>query len=811
MASSRPPADSLYGEVALPVPLDQTFTYSLTGELRRRAEPGSRVLVPFGTRKLSGVVVEIHERKPGREVRAALRLLDDEPSLSPELLRLGRWIAQYYCAPIGETLKSMLPLGVELKETRVARLTDQGAEAAAQFSVSAADDPSIRLLQTLAKRPLTLPYLRQKVPGAAKALSALEKRGFVRIESEVEDRDPLRARDGRLLVSAGDCGKAPKKLVRGERWLLDFLDHHPGEHDLESLALDRKDVAAVARRLAPSGAVGLRVERSAGRARPEGPRVALQPDQETAVTALVGALEQGGFHPFLLHGVTGSGKTEVYLRAIEKALDLGRSALLLVPEIALTPQVAGQFFARFGDLVAVLHSAFSGWQRAEQWRRIRSGEARVVIGARSGVFAPMADLGLILVDEEHESSYKQEETPRYHGRDVAVVRASQAGAVVVLGSATPSLESRYNAERGKYGLLEMPRRIGRRPLPEVEILDMKQEFLETRRNDMFSRRMVEEVQTRLEKGEQTMLLLNRRGFSMYVWCRKCGHRIECQNCSVTLTYHKRERRLLCHYCDYAEAVPEKCPQCDSEFMHFQGFGSEKVEDALRDSFPKARIARLDRDAVKGRDQYESILDGFREGRYDILVGTQMIAKGHDIPNVTFAGVVSADVGLGVPDFRAAERTFQLLTQVAGRAGRGATPGRVVLQTSFPEHYAVRLAAAQNYGAFYGKEMYFRRNMQYPPFAALAALLIRSKKLDEAMNWSAALGRRLQGPYEGVRLQGPAAAAVPRLKQEYRFRFLLKSRERSKLQAILREARDFAEAESWPAGALTIDVDPFSLL
>lgn len=800
-----------YCEVALPVPLDQTFTYALGKGLEGEVLPGCRLLVPFGTRKLTGVVTEVHSRPPDREVRDALRLLDEQPSLDEELLRLGRWIAQYYCAPIGETLKTMLPLSIEIKETKLARLTDSGVEAARQFSVGAAHDPAVRTLQALEKRPLTLQYLRKKVPGTGKALPGLERRGWVVIENEVEDRDPLRARDGRLLVSAGDRSRAPKKTNRGERWLLDFLDHHPGEHDVEPLALDRKDVSRVAKRLAECGAVNLRVERTAGRRYDDRPPVDLQPAQQQAVDALNGAMEAGGFHSFLLHGVTGSGKTEVYLRAIEKALELDRSALLLVPEIALTPQVAGQFFARFGDQVAVLHSAFSGWQRAEQWRRIRSGEARVVIGARSGVFAPMRKLGLLIVDEEHESSYKQEETPRYHGRDVAVVRASQAGAVVVLGSATPSLESRYNAERGKYGLLEMPHRIGKRPMPEVEILDMKQEFLETRRNDMFSRRLVEEVQDRIAKKEQTMLLLNRRGFSMYVWCRKCGHRVECQNCSVTLTYHRREQRLLCHYCDYAEAVPEKCPACDSEYIHFQGYGSEKVEETLRESFPKARIARLDRDAVKGRDQYESILDGFREGRYDILVGTQMIAKGHDIPNVTFAGVVSADVGLGIPDFRAAERTFQLLTQVAGRAGRGETPGRVTMQTNFPEHYAVRLAAAQNYKAFYEKEMHFRRMMHYPPFASLAALLIRSKKLDEAMNWSAALGRRLQGPYEGVRLQGPAAAAVPKLKQEYRFRFLLKSKERPRLQAILREARDFALAENWPPGALVIDVDPLSLL
>jgi len=526
----------------------------------------------------------------------------------------------------------------------------------------------------------------------------------------------------------------------------------------------------------------------------------------------------------LLYGVTGSGKTEVYLHAIEAALSEGRSALLLVPEIALTPAVAGQFFRRFGDRVAILHSAFTDVERSEQWRRIRSGAARVVVGTRSGVFAPVRDLGLIVIDEEHDASYKQEETPRYNGRDTAIVRAQAAGATVVLGSATPSLESRYNAERGKYTLLELPERIEARPMPTVELIDMREEFLETRKQATFSRRLLEAIGERLQNGEQTIVMLNRRGFSSFVACRACGERIECMNCSVTLTYHKRDRRLLCHYCGYAEKVPQACPKCGSEHIYFLGLGSERVEEELHRDFPQARIARLDRDTVTGKRQYETILDQFREGNYDILVGTQMIAKGHDIPNVTLVGVVSADVGLGMPDFRAAERTFQLLTQVAGRAGRGNLPGIVLMQTLNPDHYAVRLAGAQDYPGFYSKEIVFRRAMHYPPFAAMANVLVRAEKKEMAMRMSAELGMVLAPPpvplgaaqqeqaaSSVLQVKGPAEAPVPRLKNEYRYQFLVKASSRKALNGLLQRVRGFAAENKWPATALVIDVDPLSLL
>jgi primosomal protein N' (replication factor Y) len=493
------------------------------------------------------------------------------------------------------------------------------------------------------------------------------------------------------------------------------------------------------------------------------------------------------------------------------AIARGRSALLLVPEIALTPAMAGQFYSRFGDRVAILHSAFSDSERADQWRRIRAGGASVVVGTRSGVFAPVRDLGLIVVDEEHDGSYKQEENPRYNGRDVAIVRARASNACVVLGSATPSMESRFNASSGKYTLLELPGRIAERPLPKVHIVDMRQEFLETRRHATFSRALIEAIRERLSNNEQAMVLLNRRGFSSFVACRACGARVECINCALTLTWHRRDRRLLCHFCGYAEKVPTVCPKCQSEHIHFMGIGSERVEDELHGEFPEAKIARLDRDTVTGKRQFEDILNNFRERNFDILVGTQMIAKGHDIPNVTLVGVVSADVGLGMPDFRAAERTFQLLTQVAGRAGRGHLPGVVYMQTINPDHYAIRLAAAQDYTAFFDKELQFRRFMNYPPFSAMANVLVRAAKQEDALRMSTELGHHLTPAPENMKIMGPAEAPVPRLKAEYRYQMLIKSGSRKLLNSWLNRAKDFARDQKWGATALVIDVDPLTLL
>lgn len=811
-----------YCDVSLPVPLDQAFTYRLPLTMQHRVRPGCRILVPFGPRKLTGMVLALRSDAPEGSgvVKEALRLIDEEPVLDTELLSLGRWIAQYYCAPLGEVLRSMTPLSGEVRKTKLYSLTDAGRDTARQLLLGADDeDPTLQILRWLEARPLSASYLQKKLPDALNVIRSLEKKGFVAMEDLEAQRDPLRASASRLRASFIESGLRPGlasapdglKLTKRERELHAFLELHPGTHNLDELQAAVKGASQAARSLARRNLITLEPEAPTGVFSSDVPPRTLNPHQLEAYQQIEAALRGGKFHTFLLEGVTGSGKTEVYLKSIDATLALGRSALLLVPEIALTPAVAGQFFRRFEGRVAILHSAFHDAERAEQWRRIRNGIATVVVGTRSGVFAPVQNLGLVVIDEEHDASYKQQETPRYNGRDVAIVRAREAGAVAVLGSATPSLESRYNAERGKYTLIKLPERIEQRPMPDVEVIDMRQEFLETRKLATFSRRLVETIDERLKSREQTMLLLNRRGFSSFVACRACGERLECVNCAVTLTYHRRDRRMLCHYCNYAQKVPSVCPKCGSEYLNFIGTGSEKVEEELHRDFPQARIARMDHDTVSGKRHFESILHGFRDGDYDILVGTQMIAKGHDIPNVTLVGIVSADIGLGLPDFRAAERTFQLLTQAAGRAGRGNLPGIVLIQTINPEHYAVRLASEQNYDGFYRKEIQFRKLMRYPPFAALANVLVRSQNQEDALAMSSELGRMLDPAPEGVKVLGPAEAPVPKLKSEFRYQLLLKAADRRILNDTLRDLQRFGREQKWPATGLVIDVDPLTLL
>jgi len=797
--------------VSLPVPLDQAFTYSLPVTLQHRVKPGARLLVPFGPRKLSGVVLRVHDEPTDVPLKDALRLIDAEPVLDGDLIALGKWISGYYCAPLGEVLRSMLPLASDIRAGKIYTLTDSGRDASRQLSIEPqAEDTVNQVIQMLAARSLSAAHIRKKVPLADRILKSLERKGWIAVEEVQRDRDPMRAAASKLRIAP--TGAEPHgKLPKAERELLAYLALHPGSHNLGELEPLVSNASVAARSLARRQAVTLIPEPVFIRAAPIRAPHELNVSQRSAFDLIEAGIAARKFCTFLLYGVTGSGKTEVYLNAIDAALASGRGALMLVPEIALTPAVAGQFFARFGDRVAMLHSAFSDSERADQWRRIRAGGASVVVGTRSGVFAPVRNLGLIVVDEEHDASYKQEENPRYNGRDVAIVRAQAADACVVLGSATPSLESRYNASSGKYALLEMPERIGDRPMPTVKVVDMRQEFLETRKHAIFSRELIEAIRERLENNEQAMILLNRRGFATFVACRSCGERIQCVNCSVTLTWHRRDQRLLCHYCGYAEKVPSVCPKCQSEHVHFMGSGSERVEDELHGEFPAAKIARLDRDTVAGKRQFEDILHNFRERNFDILVGTQMIAKGHDIPNVTLVGVVSADVGIGMPDFRAAERTFQILTQVAGRAGRGHLPGMVYMQTINPDHYAIKFAAQQDYNGFFEKELQFRRFMKYPPFSAMANILIRATKQEDALRMSTELGHHITPPPENMRIMGPAEAPVQRLKAEFRYQLLIKSGSRKDLNALLRKARDFAQAQKWSATALVIDVDPLTLL
>ncbi len=798
-------------DVSLPVPVDRLFTYELPFSLRHRAQAGSRVLVPFGNRRLIGLILKLRHHAGSAPTREVLRLLDESPVLDQEMLRLGQWIAEYYCAPLGEVLRGMLPLAGETRKTLTYTLTASGRDIGRQLSMHEDDSPTSQIIRLLAEKPRSFEFLNRKVNRVKSSLQALVKRGWISVEEEHSDRDPLRASTDRLRVEFRERPAEGLKLKKSERELLAFLELHPGIHEFKDLTGILKRASEAARALARRELVRLTTEMEISTDGFERPTPVLNPHQQAAFETIAQALDARQFQPFLLQGVTGSGKTEVYMRAIEATLERNRNALLLVPEIALTPAVAGQFFHRFGRQVAILHSAFSEAERAEQWRRIREGKARVVVGTRSGVFAPVQNLGLVIIDEEHDASYKQQDTPRYNGRDVALVRAKNAQAVAILGSATPSIETRFNASSQKYGLLRLPERVAQRPMPQVEIIDMRQEFLETRRQDTFSRKLLEQIELRLQNNEQVMLLLNRRGFSSFMVCRSCGERLPCVNCSVTLTYHKRDRRMLCHYCGYAEKVPSTCPKCGSDHVQFLGTGAERVEAELFAHFPTARIARLDRDSTSNKGSFEEILRAFRNGDIDILVGTQMIAKGHDIPNVTLVGVVLADIGLSMPDFRAAERSFQLLTQAAGRAGRGDLAGQVVIQTLNPDHYAIQFAAAQDYEGFVKKELEFRKWLRYPPYSAFANVLVRAGKQEEALRMATAIGYLLNPPPEGTRVMGPAEAPVPRLKNEYRYQILLKSAPRSVLRKTLDRVRQFALDEKWPATALVIDIDPLSLM
>jgi primosomal protein N' (replication factor Y) len=622
-------------------------------------------------------------------------------------------------------------------------------------------------------------------------------------------------RDASRTVQIATLKQVQGKLNANQQTIVDYLRKQENQRapleGLRELAVPRTTLQTLVRR----GIVELSEEAASfhmSGLKPRKLEFLFTPAQKSALETIVGSVDQRKFLPMLLHGVTGSGKTAVYLSAMQAVLAKGRSAILLVPEIGLTPAVAADLHQIFGDDVAILHSALSDDERAEQWKRIRGGESHIVVGTRSAVFAPVSDLALIVVDEEHDHSYKQEEMPRYHARDVAVMRAKMCNAAVVLGSATPSLETYHNGVQGKYRLLELPERIEKRPLPEVEILDMREEFHRTRKDEVLSRKLVEEIGERLSRHEQVMVLLNRRGYSAFVLCRECGESVHCKNCAIAMTYHKREHRLVCHYCGYTRPAPKTCPKCGSEFVQYLGTGSEKLEHILHGLFPQAHIARLDRDTVRGRDDFERMLAALQAGEIDLLVGTQMIAKGHDVANVTLVGVVASDAALSFPDFRAAERTFQLLTQVAGRAGRGDTPGRVVLQTFFPDHYAIQFAAAHDYRGFYEKEIRFRSWMHYPPFSAVSNVLVRSPKLEEALAWSGILGKWFASTrLEGMRVMGPAAAAIVRLKTEYRYHFLLKSASRERMNEVLRAMLAHADTHGIPRNHVVVDVDALSLI
>ena len=808
--------------VALPVPLRTTFTYAVPESLREIVQPGTRVIVPFRKKAMVGVVVEFTDHPPeGTKIREITKALDRVPTLTLKLIELGHWIANYYLAPVGEVFRAMLPPVIEMRTQRLIALTEAGRAAVASLSggelTHGLSRNEVEFLAKLAAKKDPLPFgSAAKLGLDADALNRLRRHGLIEIRETMLGR---KAKTQRVIaaksaaqISGGDLDEKSLRVrsTLAERGPL------PMPLLLKLATVSR----AVVERMLRDGLLESWEERVDPAEDPfdvgyEAPAHELNAEQESTFGAIRARFQLGEFGVLLLHGVTGSGKTEVYMRSVQETLARGKTAIVLVPEIALTLWVGRQCRAWFGarfEGVAVLHSALSDIERAREWWRVRHGEARVVVGTRSAVFAPLDNLGLIIVDEEQESSFKQEETPRYHGRDVAIVRAKIENAVALLGSATPSLETYHHARNGKYELLTLASRVANRSMASVEIVDLREDFQRTHRTGPISSALHAGIQECLTHGTQALVLINRRGYSWSVLCRSCGASVQCVNCSISMTYHKHRNRLECHYCGSIQAVPKECPKCQSKYVYFFGEGSEHLEERLRKEFPGARIARLDRDTARTKQQYQETLSAFAAGALDILVGTQMLAKGHDFQRVTLVGVISADSSLHLPDFRAAERTFQLLTQVAGRAGRGELPGRVLIQTYYPEHYAIQDAVRQDYPAFFEREMHFRRMMQYPPFTSLANVIVRDTSLEKAIVWSRQLSEYFAPHNEkGARILGPATAPLARLKKEHRFQFLLKSPRRSLLSRVLSGAMAYCDARSIPQTAVLVDMDPLSLL
>ena len=818
--------------VAVPVPGLGVLTYRLPDGLT--ADAGARVIVPVGPRKVTGIVTNsgVDERDAeGVRLRDVHEVLDDEPFLPADVVRLALWIAEYYLAGPGEALATALPPQGWLR-------SDVNLEwvgpAAGEASVGGDEGPVAQLIETQGAvlRSQIERLLRAQRGASAAAprpgdvtrdIRRLERKGLVTAHPVVTGKaDAARRRRWvRLTAAAGaaEVGRLGKRQAEACALLRESPD------GIDSADLRRRGIGSdVVRRLVGLGLAhvewrgverdpftsGVMGETSAGPAEhadPEALFLDVTAEQREVLDVLLPHLGTTRFQAALLQGVTGSGKTQVYLRLARACLDAGRTVLLLVPEIALTPAVARLFRQAFGSRVAIQHSGLSDGERYDQWHRIRRGEVDVVVGTRSAVFAPLPRLGLVIVDEEHDTAYKQEESPRYNGRDAALVRARDAGALVVLGSATPSLESYRNASTDRYLLLRMTRRVLDRPLAAVRVVDMREQYATLGPDAVLSTPLVESMAACLERGEQAMVLLNRRGYAPSLFCRACGDTVECPNCSVTLTVHRSAREVRCHYCNFARPLPRQCATCQGDVLEFTGIGTERVEQEVAARFPGARLARVDRDTMTRRGAIARVLERFARREIDVLVGTQMIAKGHDFPQVTLVGVISADIGLGVADFRAAERTFQLLTQVAGRAGRGTSGGEALVQTLHPDHYAIVLAGRQDYAAFTAHELEFRERMRYPPFVSMINVIVRHAALATALRDAERVATQLRAR-GGFAVLGPAPAPLGRLRGESRVQVFLKGRDRAAMRQAVRAA---LQASPEIARRATVDVDPLTML
>ena len=731
MTSTPHPMTGPVVDIAVGVSVNKTFHYLVPEEMQGRLVPGSRVLVPFGSRRVAGTAVGFPEKAATTGLKYVIEIIDDP--LPQDLMNVARWMSEYYMHPFGQTIETVVPRAVSSVKHKKKK-----------FLQLVLGDHDVNRLRGPRQTELLLLLCDRQV------LSTDELKGFS-------------SATVKALCSAGIATVVEKEA----------------------------DIAVDQEAFVPC------------------PPLALMPEQAEAVRRISGAASESTFSVFLLHGVTGSGKTEVYLQSIASLSGTGKGAIVLVPEIALTPQLLGRFKKRFGDRVAVLHSGLTDRERADEYRRIRSGKVDVAVGARSAVFAPFPHIGLIIVDEEHENSYKQDEGLRYHARDVAIMRAKFRNVVAVLGSATPSLESFYNAKNGKYQYLRLANRVDNRPMPQVMIVDMKT----LPKQEMYSPRLLEDIGQRLDRKEQVLLLLNRRGFSSVLICRECGGAIKCPSCSVSLTFHKSEGKLKCHYCGFLTQLPAICPSCSGVDLKLLGSGTQKIEEELQARFPSARMRRMDSDSVKGRDAYDTLLQQVDRREVDILLGTQMIAKGHDFPAVTLVGVVDSDVGLNLPDFRSAEKTFQLITQAAGRAGRGDIAGEVIIQTMNPTHYSVRHSQTHDYEGFYTEELSYRMQLGYPPVGRIIKIEIKSVDEARAAEAAKAAQNRIRNLMrgKGTVLLGPAPAPISRVRGQYRFQMLLLSQKREVIRSLAAEGRRIVEEKYGRKCKVIIDVDPVNLM
>lgn len=816
-----------YAKVIVDLPsraVDRPFHYLIPPELSGTLRPGHRVIVPFGGQLLVGYVIQLDHESPVDDVKPIIRILDEEPLLTEEMVELALWLADHTYSRLVDALRCVLPGGIHIKSEKYVTLADE---------FEATDETLINLEVRAPKQAVALRYLLDNEGEAlfdtimevtdcgAGSITGLVEKGYAIVRHRwtdpavrVKRTQVCRLNQSRDNVKAwieANQKRAPKQAA-----VIACLLREGDGLSTSVLAAQANTSPSTVRALVEKGLIRRHWQEVYRDPYTGGDKTSfpLTPnaDQAAALREITKALTDGRYGVFLLRGVTGSGKTEVYLQAIAKTLAAGKQAIVLVPEISLTPQTVRRFKARFGQRVAVLHSALSPGERYDEWRRIRSGDADIVVGARSAVFAPFTNLGLIVIDEEHEQSYKQEEMPRYHARDVALWRAGKHRAVVLLGSATPAVESAYMAEKGIYQALILPQRIEDRPLPQVEIIDMRQE-LQSGNRTILSRRLREAISQCLHRQEQMIILLNRRGYATCVLCRECGHVLQCTNCRVSLKYHEPDESVRCHYCGLEMPVPRRCPECRGRYLRRFGVGTQRVEEVLRHEFPGARLLRMDFDTTRRKGAHGAILGQFGRGDADILLGTQMIAKGLDFPNVTLVGVITADTALNIPDFRAGERTFQLLTQVGGRAGRGDKKGEVIIQTYTPNHYSIEAAARQDYLAFYHEELAFRRELAYPPYSFLARILISGPEEEEVIKTAHSITdtlRREMHTQVGAELSilGPSPAPLSMVRNRYRWHTLLKGEETAVRLAL---AWLVGAPPSFSDCSVSVDAAPSSLL